>query len=185
MLCTPHFLFFLPEEKEKTGRARSKREKEVRGVRYGGAPNDWRETGMTSPRRGATGAGGSRLGVFLFSLSLAWWVNRPGFPFSFSPFLFFSLFLSSSLHLLFICFSIDRSPCRGGPLCPPAPCCRNTPVERSPPCGALGGPSPLKRGRIRKGDFTRTKLLANRNLTVHLPCNPNNQLPHKQRSYWL
>ncbi len=27
--CTPHFLFFLPEENEKTGRARSKREKEV------------------------------------------------------------------------------------------------------------------------------------------------------------
>ena len=29
---TPHFLFFLPEEKEKTGRARSKREKEVIGL---------------------------------------------------------------------------------------------------------------------------------------------------------
>ena len=31
--CTPHFLFFLPEEKEKTGRARSKREKEVSPLR--------------------------------------------------------------------------------------------------------------------------------------------------------
>ena len=31
--CTPHFLFFLPEEKEKTGRARSKREKEVTPLR--------------------------------------------------------------------------------------------------------------------------------------------------------
>jgi hypothetical protein len=36
--CTPHFLFFLPEEKEKTGRARSKREKEVRREGRGGAP---------------------------------------------------------------------------------------------------------------------------------------------------
>ena len=77
----PPFSLFLPVEKEKTGRARSKREKEVRGLRYGGAPNDWRETGMTSPRRGATGAGGFRLGVFLFPLSLAWWENRLGFLF--------------------------------------------------------------------------------------------------------
>ena len=177
----PPFSLFLARRKRENGPCTVQKRKRSTGERYGGAPNDWRETGMTSPRRGATGAGGSRLGVFLFSLSLAWWVNRPGFLFSFSPFLLFS----SSLHLLFICFSIDRSPCRGGPLCPPVPCCRNTPVERSPPCGALGGPSPLKRGRIRKGDFTRTKLLANRNLTVHLPCNPNNQLPHKQRSYWL
>ena len=44
--CTPHFLFFLPEEKEKTGRARSKREKEV------------------SPLRGDEGRG-TRKGCFL------------------------------------------------------------------------------------------------------------------------
>ena len=178
MLCTPHFLFFFQKKKRKRAVHGPKEKKKYGGYDTGARLNDWRETGMTSPRRGATGAGACRFGVFLFPLSLAWWVNRPGFLFSFSPFLFFSL-------LLFICFSIDRSPCRGGPLCPPVPCCRNTPVERSPPCGALGGPSPLKRGRIRKGDFTRTKLLANRNLTVRLPCNPNNQLPHKQRSYWL
>jgi hypothetical protein len=33
--------------------------------------NDWPKPGMTSPRRSQTGAGGPRLGVFLFPLSLA------------------------------------------------------------------------------------------------------------------
>ena len=40
--------------------------------------NDWLKPGMTSPRRSQTGAGACRLGVFLFSLSLAWWENRSG-----------------------------------------------------------------------------------------------------------
>ena len=68
----PPFSLFLPEEKEKTGRARSKREKEVRGNDTGARLNDWRETGMTSPRRSQTGVGACRLGVFLFPLPLAW-----------------------------------------------------------------------------------------------------------------
>ena len=67
----PPFSLFLPEEKEKTGRARSKREKEVRGNDAGARLNDWPKPGMTSPRRSQTGAGGPRLGVFLFPLSLA------------------------------------------------------------------------------------------------------------------
>ena len=67
----PPFSLFLPEEKEKTGRARSKREKEVRGDDAGARLNDWPKPGMTSPRRSQTGAGGPRLGVFLFPLSLA------------------------------------------------------------------------------------------------------------------
>ena len=74
----PPFSRFLPEENEKTGRARSKREKEVGARRTGARLNDWPKPGMTSPRRSQTGAGGSRLGVFLFPLSLAWWENRPG-----------------------------------------------------------------------------------------------------------
>ena len=67
----PPFSLFLPEENEKTGRARSKREKEVGTRRTGARLNDWPKPGMTSPRRSQTGAGGSRLGVFLFPLSLA------------------------------------------------------------------------------------------------------------------
>ena len=67
----PPFSLFLPEEKKKTGRARSKREKEVRGDDAGARLNDWPKPGMTSPRRSQTGAGGPRLGVFLFPLSLA------------------------------------------------------------------------------------------------------------------
>ena len=75
----PPFSLFLPEEKEKTGRARSKREKEVRGNDAGARLNDWPKPGMTSPRRSQTGAGATRLGVFLFPLSLAWSSNRLGF----------------------------------------------------------------------------------------------------------
>ena len=40
--CTPHFLFFFRKEKEKTGRARSKREKEVYGEATGARLNDQR-----------------------------------------------------------------------------------------------------------------------------------------------
>ena len=45
----PPFSLFLPEENEKTGRARSKREKEVGTRRTGARLNDWLKPGMTSP----------------------------------------------------------------------------------------------------------------------------------------
>ena len=45
----PPFSLFLPEENEKTGRARSKREKEVGARRTGARLNDWLKPGMTSP----------------------------------------------------------------------------------------------------------------------------------------
>ena len=58
--CTPHFLFFLPEEKEKTGRARSKREKEVRPLRGDGGRGNAQEvlppgTQVFCPQRSFSG----------------------------------------------------------------------------------------------------------------------------------
>jgi hypothetical protein len=74
----PPFSLFLPEEKEKTGRARSKREKEVGTRRTGARLNDWLKPGMTSPH--AIGLSGgfvrNRTDQLLFSLALT--SNRIG-----------------------------------------------------------------------------------------------------------
>ena len=75
--CTPHFLFFLPEEKEKTGRARSKREKEVSPLRgdvgRGTRKGCFLRVRMSSARGVVrAGVGGHRMDSLLFSLPLPW-----------------------------------------------------------------------------------------------------------------
>ena len=66
----PPFSLFLPEEKEKTGRARSKREKEVRGNDTGARLNDWPKPGMTSPH--AIGLSGGLSMIEWTSCSFRW-----------------------------------------------------------------------------------------------------------------
>ena len=71
MQCTPHFLFFFQKKKRKRAVHGPKEKKKYETKDEGARLNDWPKPGMTSPRRSQTGAGGPRLGVFLFPLSLA------------------------------------------------------------------------------------------------------------------
>jgi len=94
--CTPHFLFFCIAEKEKTGRARFKREKDlIRGLTETGArlelggqvrmivPAAWCGRGWVVEESSLLlfplalacykwGLGGRRMDFFLFPLALAW-----------------------------------------------------------------------------------------------------------------
>ena len=73
----PPFSRFLPEENEKTGRARSKRVKEVGTRRTGARLNDRRSRNDFSARNWfERGFVRHRIDQLLFSLALPWQENR-------------------------------------------------------------------------------------------------------------